>query len=159
MDKINWIYDQHRNINHKYDNILPYEFHLELTYEVALEFCYLLKDSIKDDCLLASRGHDLLEDTHCSYNDIKKVLGEKVADIIYAVSNEKGKTRKERANEKYYEGTFFYTDKDILLTICNELEKEIGDIKEYQDHINVIKDILSKISPYNEMRDKLKQLF
>lgn len=49
-------------------------------------------------------GHDLIEDTRVSYNDVKDHLGQEAADIIYAVSNEKGKTRKERANTTYYKG-------------------------------------------------------
>jgi hypothetical protein len=39
-----------------------------------------------------------------TYNDIRAVANPTVADIVYAVTNEKGKTRKDRANEKYYEG-------------------------------------------------------
>ena len=53
---------------------------------------------------MACWGHDLIEDTRTSYNDVNSKLGVHVADIVYAVSNEKGKNRKERANDKYYEG-------------------------------------------------------
>jgi (p)ppGpp synthase/HD superfamily hydrolase len=75
--------------------------------QVAVDFIYLLKDKEKIEYIevqLACYGHDLIEDTRVSYNDVKEALGEYAADIVYAVSNEKGKTRKERANEKYYEG-------------------------------------------------------
>jgi (p)ppGpp synthase/HD superfamily hydrolase len=60
--------------------------------------------SLRTACLRAAWGHDLIEDTRNSYNDVMQVLGQEAADIIYAVSNEKGKNRKERANDKYYEG-------------------------------------------------------
>jgi len=53
---------------------------------------------------LAAFAHDTIEDTRVSYNDVRYELGVVVADIVDAVSNEKGKTRKERANDKYYEG-------------------------------------------------------
>jgi (p)ppGpp synthase/HD superfamily hydrolase len=53
---------------------------------------------------MACFGHDLIEDTRVTYNDVKSVLGHYVADLVYALTNEKGKTRKERANDKYYEG-------------------------------------------------------
>jgi (p)ppGpp synthase/HD superfamily hydrolase len=75
--------------------------------QVAVDFIYLLKGKEKIEYIevqLACYGHDLIEDTRVSYNDVKEALGEYAADIVYAVSNEKGKTRKERANEKYYEG-------------------------------------------------------
>lgn len=58
--------------------------------------------------------------------------------------------------EKYFESTFFYTDKDILLTPSDNLEKEIGTkIEEHPDYIELLKSILSKIPPYKEI---IKQL-
>jgi len=60
--------------------------------------------SLLSACMTACWGHDLIEDCRVSYNDVKDALGQEAADIIYAVTNEKGKNRKERANDKYYEG-------------------------------------------------------
>ena len=54
-------------------------------------------------------------------------------------------------NERYYEGTFFYNDKDIILTISNELEEIVGNIKEHDEYITILKTILRKIVPYDEM--------
>jgi hypothetical protein len=56
--------------------------------------------------------HDSIEDARQSYNDILKVarslLTEEQAlmatEIVYALTNEKGRTRAERANDKYYAG-------------------------------------------------------
>ena len=53
--------------------------------------------------MAAARTHDLIEDTRQTYNDVKKVCGDKVAEITFALTNEKGRTRKDRANDKYYE--------------------------------------------------------
>lgn len=62
-------------------------------------------------------------------------------------------------NDKYYEGTFYYTNSDLLLTISNELENELGyKITEYSDYQNILKDLLKKIVPFNEIIDKLKIL-
>lgn len=123
MNPIQWCIDQHVNTNHKYDDYLPYEFHLRMASRVAHQFKHLLSDSVdyftgrreydagievtetpQSVCLLAVWGHDLIEDTRVSYNDVRSVLGKAAADIIYAVTNEKGRSRKERASEKYYEG-------------------------------------------------------
>jgi (p)ppGpp synthase/HD superfamily hydrolase len=71
---------------------------------IAKKYIHLIKDLDAEEVMLAAYGHDLIEDTRVSYSDVKTQLGETTADIIYAVSNEKGKTRKERANDKYYEG-------------------------------------------------------
>lgn len=49
--------------------------------------------------------HDVLEDTRQTYNDLKKMgLFTDAIEIIYALTNNKGRTRKERANAEYYKG-------------------------------------------------------
>ena len=122
MNKADWCIKQHRDTNHYYDTYLPYEFHLRMVNQVATDFKHLL-DNTKDyytgkecstfdphqitlmnACLTATWGHDLIEDTRVSYNDVMNYLGQEATDIIYAVTNEKGKNRSERANDKYYEG-------------------------------------------------------
>ena len=65
---------------------------------------WVIKDITNHTIRMSCWSHDLIEDTRTSYNDVRNKLGVFVADIVYAVSNEKGKTRKERANDKYYEG-------------------------------------------------------
>lgn len=42
-----------------------------------------------------------IEDTNRSYGDVKKRFGEEVAELVYAVTSELGRNRKER-NEKTY---------------------------------------------------------
>jgi (p)ppGpp synthase/HD superfamily hydrolase len=107
--KSDWVLEQHRSTNHMYDKYLPYEFHLRMVVEAYNRFKYILSNhhgtiDSQVNVYLACWGHDLIEDTRVSYNDVVEELGECAADIIYAVSNEKGKNRAERANDKYYEG-------------------------------------------------------
>lgn len=101
-NKIEWCIDQHRKTNHFYDIYLPYEFHLRMVVQVAKDFKYLTDNA--EVVEVACWGHDLIEDCRVSYNDVFCTLGISEANIIYAVTNEKGKNRKERANDKYYEG-------------------------------------------------------
>jgi (p)ppGpp synthase/HD superfamily hydrolase len=49
-------------------------------------------------------GHDLIEDARVSYNDIAKMAGKDVAELIFAVSNEKGRDRNEKQDVRYYHG-------------------------------------------------------
>jgi (p)ppGpp synthase/HD superfamily hydrolase len=140
-EKIKWCIANHNNTNHFYDTYLPYEFHLRMVAQVAKNFDYLLDDtvdyitnkkreelefnnedffSIKDVCQIAVWGHDLIEDTRTSYNDVKYYLGKEAADIIYAVTNKKGKNRKERANEKYYEG-IRNTPGAVFVKLCDRI--------------------------------------
>jgi (p)ppGpp synthase/HD superfamily hydrolase len=103
-----------------YDTYLPYEFHLRLVATVADRYLHLLDDSkdyfphlnrgrdlmvtLRDACLKAVWGHDLIEDARTNFNEVKANLGLEAANIVYAVTNEKGRDRDERANEAYYEG-------------------------------------------------------
>jgi (p)ppGpp synthase/HD superfamily hydrolase len=136
-NKTNWILEQHNSTNHMYDTYLPYEFHLRMVYNVGQQFKHLL-DNTKEyytgdqivhpvfqvstlaACMLACWGHDLIEDTRVSYNDVKDHLGQEAADIIYALTNEKGKTRKERANDKYYEG-IRSTPGAVFVKLCDRI--------------------------------------
>lgn len=135
---IQWCIDQHVNTNHKYDVFIPYEFHLRMVKNVFDDFKHLLPKNLfvetygtNDDVIdirdityfvieVSCWGHDLIEDTRTSYNDVKEVLGRNAADIIFAVSNEKGKTRKERANSKYYEG-IRNTEGAVFVKLCDRI--------------------------------------
>lgn len=134
----NWCIEQHRATNHYYDTYLPYEFHLRMVAAVGDQFKNLLDDTrdyftgepyrgpkqdqttLRDACLIAVWGHDLIEDCRVSYNDVKQHLGEESADIIYAVTNEKGKTRKERANATYYQG-IRETPGAVFVKLCDRI--------------------------------------
>jgi (p)ppGpp synthase/HD superfamily hydrolase len=95
---------KHFETNHKYDG-QPYDVHLKMVYDFACKYVHLLPDNKTiSDVLAACWVHDVIEDCRQTYNDVKNVLGETVADIAYALTNEKGKNRKERANDKYYQG-------------------------------------------------------
>jgi (p)ppGpp synthase/HD superfamily hydrolase len=136
MDKKKWILEQHNSTNHMYDTYLPYEFHLRMVHHVGQQFKHLLVDdeyytgdvivnpttqvSTRHACMLACWGHDLIEDTRVSYNDVKDHLGQEAADIIYALTNEKGKNRKERANDKYYEG-IRNTKGAVFVKLCDRI--------------------------------------
>jgi (p)ppGpp synthase/HD superfamily hydrolase len=76
--------------------------------------------TLRTACLRAAWGHDLIEDCRVSYNDVKHVLGQEAADIVYAVTNEKGKNRNERANEKYYEG-IRNTPGAVFVKLCDRI--------------------------------------
>jgi len=78
-----------------YDN-QPYSVHLMDVYNVLLP---LFGDN--DVVLKAALCHDLLEDTSITYNDLRSQVGEATADVVYDVTNELGKNRKERAERTY----------------------------------------------------------
>lgn len=93
--------NRHNNVNQKYD-MHNYDYHLNMVYQVAKEFIHLVKKEEQENVLAGCWVHDIIEDARESYNDVKKMTNENIAELAYALTNEKGKTRAERANEKYY---------------------------------------------------------
>jgi (p)ppGpp synthase/HD superfamily hydrolase len=139
MSKLeNWCINQHRNTNHMYDTYLPYEFHLRMVYQIGLKYKHILDDTkdyytgepyrgphqeqvtLKSACLTACWGHDLIEDCRVSYNDVVSNLGLEAADIVYALTNEKGKSRNDRANDRYYEG-IRNTPGAVFVKLCDRI--------------------------------------
>lgn len=55
----------------------------------------------------------------------------------------------------YYEATFFYDNRNIILTISDELESVIGDIKQHPEYFDCLRDILRKVVPHNEMFERI----
>lgn len=115
-----WCISKHRDTNHFYDTYLPYEFHLRMVAQACKDFEGLLQQNEVQDCRIACWGHDLIEDCRVSYNDVKQRFGVGVAEIIYAVTNEKGKNRAERGNEKYYQG-IRSNERAIFVKLCDRI--------------------------------------
>jgi guanosine-3',5'-bis(diphosphate) 3'-pyrophosphohydrolase len=84
----------------KYGN-KPYAYHLSLVYVEAKKYIKLIPAEHRKNVLAAAWLHDILEDTCRSYNEIVEVTNVEVADIVYDVTNELGKNRKERAEKTY----------------------------------------------------------
>jgi len=95
--------EKHRDTNHKY-NEHHYDFHLQMVVDVAKQFIHLIPEKDRENVLGGCWTHDIIEDARENYNDVKQATNESIADLAYALTNEKGKNRKERANDTYYEG-------------------------------------------------------
>jgi (p)ppGpp synthase/HD superfamily hydrolase len=119
---VNWCIEKHKNTNHMYDTYLPCEFHLRMVATVADQFMYLTKEEPVSNVTLlkAAWGHDLIEDTRTNFNEVCSVLASEAAEIIYAVTNEKGKKREERANEVYYTG-IRNTPGAVFVKLCDRI--------------------------------------
>lgn len=109
----------HLGTAHEYDG-KPYTFHLRMVVSVADSFIHLIPEQNRETVLAACWCHDVIEDCRQTYNDVKNVCGIEVAEIVYALTNEKGKNRKERANEKYYAG-IRETPYAAFVKICDRL--------------------------------------
>jgi (p)ppGpp synthase/HD superfamily hydrolase len=76
--------------NQSYDEIFPYEKHLDDVVDVLKRFGFSGK------FIVAGFLHDGIEDDGLSFNDIKKHFGVEVAQMVYDVTDEQGRTRVEK---------------------------------------------------------------
>jgi (p)ppGpp synthase/HD superfamily hydrolase len=117
----NYAVECHRSTNHLYDDG-PYEVHLTHVSSIAKrpQFLELIPETDREMVVAACWAHDTIEDTRQTYNDVKKVLGLDVAEIVYALTNEKGRTRKDRASAVYYEG-IRNTPYAVFVKLCDRI--------------------------------------
>ena len=141
MNHVDWCIACHENTNHMYDEYIPYHFHLRMADRVGGQFEHLLDGtcdlqtgktreelehtrigfvSLRMACRKAIWAHDTIEDTRENFNSVSKHLGQDAAEIVYAVTNEKGKNRAERANEKYYAG-IVATPGAVFVKLCDRI--------------------------------------
>lgn len=93
----------HEDVGHLYDG-KPYNVHLIMSQVAAHKFAYLVPEEDILNVIAAVLHHDTIEDCGITKDELEKMTNEKVAKIVQAVTNQEGLTRKERANDKYYEG-------------------------------------------------------
>jgi len=92
----------------------PYSVHLEAVATWTMNMLpYVCSDENEVVAVIfGAFFHDSMEDARMTYNDVMKVSREYMpedmaflaTEIVYALTNDKGRTRSERAGEKYYQG-------------------------------------------------------
>lgn len=104
----------HEHVNQTYDKVHPYGLHLDMVadavYKYGHEVCADEHDVLP--LFFAAYFHDSIEDARLTYNDVTKTARQwmdeeqayTAAEIVYALTNDKGRTRAERAGDKYYQG-------------------------------------------------------
>ena len=107
-------HELHRSVNQTYGDELPYGYHLDMVVNGIRDFGHLVCAREEDLLPLFFGGyyHDSIEDARLTYNDVLKtargMMTEEQAlmatEIAYALTNDKGRTRAERAGEEYYKG-------------------------------------------------------
>ena len=93
--------NEHKKINQFYGPHL-YEYHLIMSVSIGEKFIHLIPPKDRDNVIAGIWCHDIIEDTFATYSDLKKSTNEIIAEYTFALTNEKGRNRKDRANDKYY---------------------------------------------------------
>lgn len=104
----------HDHVNQTYDKTHPYGFHLDMVVDSVYQYGHEVCDDEHDvlPLFFGAYYHDSIEDARLTYNDVKtnalRFMDEEqalmAAEIAYALTNDKGRNRAERAGEKYYQG-------------------------------------------------------
>ena len=104
----------HESVNQKYDEHLPYGYHLNMVADAVMRWGNSVVTDESDilPLIFGAYFHDGIEDARLSYNDVVREASgfmnddqaRTAAEIVYALTNEKGRTRADRASDRYYEG-------------------------------------------------------
>jgi len=137
---------------------LPYEHHLQNVVDVLIRFGFDLHNEDEADILIAAWLHDSLEDTNLSLNKIEAYCGAEVADIVYRVTDEPGKNRKERKEKTYpkireSEKAIQLKLADRIANVKNCIDNNSSLLKMYQkEHQSFV----DNLKPYSKQTNTLQ---
>jgi guanosine-3',5'-bis(diphosphate) 3'-pyrophosphohydrolase len=132
--------------NQVYDDIFPYEKHLDDVVDILKRFGYSGK------YIVAGYLHDTIEDNGLSYNKIKKYFGFEVAEMVFCVTDELGRTRKEK-KEKTLPKTASNPDA-IIIKLADRIAniEHGGKLDMYKEEHNEFKGALYHNTPKDAKR-------
>ncbi len=104
----------------KYGKDLPYYFHLESTVDVLTRF--LAAERLMSGPLTAAAWlHDTMEDTAVKYDDLFRFFGERVANIVDAVTDRRGENRAARHRATYPMVRYIGMDDAVLVKLADRI--------------------------------------
>lgn len=115
-----------------------YSHHLDQVLELAKQF------TEDEEILIACYLHDIIEDTSVNYGELRYIFGKRVAEIVYAVTDELGRNRKERKQKTYHK--IKENSEAVFVKLCdricnikasvNNQNKLLMYAKEHQEFVN-----------------------
>lgn len=137
----------------------PYTKHLSNVVEVLGRY-----EVTDEDIIVAAWLHDSVEDTDLTIEDIKTLFGDRVADLVFRVTNESGANRKERHVKTYPK--IKESSDALLLKLADRIannERSIVDnaklLKMYRDEYPAFKDALYTKGVHEELWKHLDYLY
>ena len=146
----------HEDTNHRYDES-PYSLHLALAAHYGERYIHIIPAEDREKVMCGVWLHDTLEDCRITYNDLKKAFGIEISEMIYAVTNMRGRTRSERASEEYYQGiretpyASFIKLCDRMANYSYSISRGNSRMKEVYD--SEMADFIKKVTPADSVID------
>ena len=147
----------HASVGQTYDKVLPYGHHLTMVADAAMRFGHNVVEQEEDilPLIFAAFYHDSIEDARVTYNDLTEIAEKFMtseqafiaAEIVYALTNDKGRTRKERAGERYYAG-IRETPYAPFVKLCDRFANMIYSFKGTNDANNHMHEVYQSEWPH-----------
>jgi len=143
-----------------------YKLHIDGVLNVARKYIHLLPEKDHLQVYLAICYHDVIEDCGQSYNTVKDEVGEEAADIVYNVTNELGRNRREKVSKTFPK--IKACIKSTFVKLCDRIGNVrfsyyIGDstgmFKRYiKENPEFYKELHNSSHPFQPMWDELMKL-
>lgn len=150
-------HDLHKSVNQTYGGHLPYGYHLDMVATAVSSYGHLVCASEQDvlPMLFGAFFHDSIEDARVTYNDVLKVARGVMSneqalmatEIVYALTNDKGRNRAERAGEKYYAG-IRSTPYAPFVKLCDRMANVVFSCSDSDEYNDRMKEIYKKEMPH-----------
>jgi len=141
----------------------PYSVHLINVVNVIKRYLYLIDKDLHDDVVASGFAHDLIEDTDTSPRNLIEIFNERIADIVFRVTNERGYDRKEKNFKTYPK--IWVSDLAIFVKLCDRISntknsKSTGHkmYKVYKEEYPIFRYALKVRGLYQDMWDELDKL-
>ena len=95
-----WAIEKHRQSGCLYSGY-DYDLHINSVVNVGRKYLHLIDEEARFDTLAAAACHDLIEDCRVNWNELAAKTSPRPADIVYAVTDELGRNRTERAEKTH----------------------------------------------------------
>jgi (p)ppGpp synthase/HD superfamily hydrolase len=167
-----WAISKHREAGKTYSGY-DYKLHLDAVSNVGFQYLELIETHNRLTVAIANSCHDLIEDCDINYNDFKDFFGQSnhefgkdVADIVYNVTNELGRNRKERAEKTYpkiasckYSTFVKLCDRIANLKFSYFCNDEKGMFQKYKsEHPDFYKMLYNEQHGFNDMWKEIQML-
>lgn len=150
-------HELHQSVNQTYGDLLPYGYHLDMVVNGIRDFGYLVCTKEEDVLPLFFGGyyHDSIEDARLTYNDVMGIARDMMTEeqalmateIVYALTNDKGRNRAERAGEAYYKG-IRETPYAPFVKLCDRLANITYSCSEMNGSNKRMKEVYKKEVPH-----------
>lgn len=141
----------------------PYSIHLESVVDNIEKYLYLIDGDCHIDVVSAGYLHDSIEDTDTSPRKLVEIFNERIADIVFRVTNERGFDRKEKNFKTYPK--IWVSDLAIFVKMCDRISNTKnskstghGMYKVYKEEYPIFRYALKVRGLYKEMWNELDKL-